>query len=92
MTEKPQLRIVCAAMKMEDGMIVSGVRHYSPDMRVTMKRIYGEGYHLKVIEQGFIDQFGQFHEREPAYFIAKACKQILREVSTPGTLFSENLY
>lgn len=26
-------RIVCAAMRMDDGLIVTGVRHYSPDMR-----------------------------------------------------------
>jgi len=88
---KPPL-IVCAAMLMEDGLIVTGVRHFSPDMRAVLKRLYGEGYHLKVKEQGFIDMKGQFLSREAAWKVAKENGQIRYEVSRPGTLFSENLY
>lgn len=36
-------KVICAAMLMDDGMIVSGVRHFSPDMRLTLERIYGRG-------------------------------------------------
>lgn len=33
-------RIVCAAMLMDDGVIVTGVRHYSPEMRVVLRKMY----------------------------------------------------
>lgn len=85
-------RIVSAAMLMDDGLVVPGVRHFSPDMRKVLKRIYGEGYHLKVKVQGFIDASGQFLDREDAWGIASHHEQILEHVSTPGTLYSENLY
>ncbi len=101
-------RIVSAAMLMEDGLIVPGVRHFSPDMRAVLKRIYGEGYHLKVKEQGFIDSKGSFLSREAAWKIADGLGQIriyhprgpeygpsiLRAAGEgdEGDLFSENLY
>lgn len=44
-------RIVCAAMKMKDGSLVLGIRHYSPEMRETLRRIYGsDQYKLQVAE------------------------------------------
>lgn len=79
-------------MLMEDGLIVTGVRHYSPDMRALLSRIYGAGYHARVKEQGFIDSRGQFLSREAAWKVAEENGQIRYEVSRPGTLFSENLY
>ena len=99
-------RIVSAAMLMHDGLIVTGVRHFSPDMRAVMHRIYGDGYHLKVKTQGFIDAHGNFLNREDAWIRADQTGQI--EVYSPtghrkripqpanqhkdGLLFSENLY
>ena len=102
-TNRPPSRIVCAAMLMDDDHIVLGVRHFSPDMRATLRRLYGTGfkllgvwvikpYHLRVIEQGFVDQFGTFHDRKAAWTIAQAAGQIREVVSTPGTLYSECLY
>lgn len=88
---KPQ-RIVSAAMLMDDGLIVTGVRHFSPDMRTTLRRIYGEGYHRRVKEQGFVENNSGFVDRKRAYEIAQKTGQILYDVSTVGTLFSENLY
>lgn len=85
-------RIVSAAMLMDDGLIVPGVRHFSPDMRDVLHRIYGEGYHLRVKEQGFIDSRGRFLGREAAWYRAAINKQIREDVSVSGTLFSENLY
>lgn len=99
-------RIVSAAMLMDDGLIVPGVRHFSPDMRKVLHRIYGDGYHLRVKEQGFIDASGQFLDRDDAWQIADAHGQIFlygptedcRLISKPsdstetGPLFSENLY
>lgn len=104
MNETP--RIVSAAMLMDDGLIVPGVRHFSPDMRAVLKRIYGEGYHLRVKEQGFIDASGEFLDREDAWLIADAHGQIFlydpngegRLIRQPAgcgraePLFSENLY
>lgn len=85
-------RIVCAAMLMEDGCIITGIRHFSPDMRIVLGRIYGRGYHLKVKEQGFINIFGSFLNREDAWTVAGLNGQIRRDVSEPGSLYSENLY
>lgn len=85
-------RIVCAAMKMSDGLIVPGVRHYSPEMRSILHRLYGAGYKPQVVSQGFIDTKGNFLERDRAWDHAKLNGQITREVSSPGTLYSENLY
>ncbi len=85
--------IVCAAMLMRNGLIVPGVRHYSPDMRALLVQMYGDGkYHLKVAEQGFITRDSKFVSREEAWDIAQVNGQIRRECGVSGTLFSENLY
>lgn len=74
-------------MLMDDGLIVTGVRHFSPDMRASLKRIYGAGlkvfgvwirkpYHLRVREQGFIDCRGKFLSREDAWERADVHGQI----------------
>lgn len=99
-------RVVSAAMLMEDGLIVPGVRHFSPDMRAVLHRIYGDGYHLKVKEQGFIDSHGNFLSRKDAWVRADQNGQIwiydpsgvgkrIQQPANQGTretLFSENLY
>ncbi len=88
--------IVCAAMLMDDGNIIMGTRHFSPDMRAIMKLIYGEYYHMRVRQQGFIDQKGIFLTRTEAWKVAEAAGQIRRRVGNDhvdgGTLYSENLY
>lgn len=92
-TSRPPARIVAAAMLMKDNSIVVGIRHFSPDMRAIMRRAYGEkDYHLQVAEQGFVDQYGTFYDRESAWVIAEREGQIREQVSIPGTLYSENLY
>lgn len=91
-TPKPRL-LVCAAMRMQDGLIVTGVRHYSPDMRAVLKRLYGDGYHLKVEEQGFIDNRYEFVTRADALALALANGQ--RRFRCGGdeiALYSEGLY
>lgn len=91
MSEVP--RIVSAAMLMKDGLIVPGVRHFSTDMRAVLKRIYWDGYHLQVMEQGFIDASGAFLDRSDARAIASAHNQVLyRCGGDAAELFSENLY
>jgi hypothetical protein len=96
--------VVCAAMLMDDGHIVTGVRHFSPDMRATLRRLYPRNWfmrlfgarplgHLRVKEQGFVDQYGTFLSREIAYSIAKANKQFRRNSgSTMEELYSEDIY
>ena len=73
-------RIVCAAMLMKDDTIITGIRHFSPDMRSVMQKIYGDKYHLQVQEQGFVDQFGTFYNRKDAWHIADKNGQILRPI------------
>lgn len=83
-------RIVCAAMEKE-GRIICGARHFDKIMRAQMEATEGVRW-WKDCEQGFIDQFGDFINREEAWNIAVDRGQIYREVSYVGTLYSENLY
>jgi len=102
---KNNSRIVCAAILMDDGSVITGVRHASPLMRLTMEKIYGKNYHKKVEKQGFVDQYENFISREESWSIAKKQKQIIRptgfesvlenqpeDLEDRGMLFSENLY
>lgn len=90
---KLNAHVVCAAMLMDDGLIVPGVRHFSPDMRKVLHRIYGDGYHTRVRSQGFILSNGDFVERETARQFAEANGQIKKRVGGDREkLFSENLY
>lgn len=102
-TNRPPSRIVSAAMLMDDGSVVMGIRHFSSDMRAVLRRLYGTGfklfgcwltkpYHLRVSDQGFVDQFGTFHDREAAWTIAQAAGQIRQVTGQVGTLYSEDLY
>ena len=80
-------RVVSAAMLMDDGLVVPGVRHFSPDMRAILRRIYGDKYHLRVKGQGFIDARGQFLSREEAWRVADRNGQIfLYDPSGKGRL------
>ena len=89
-----QKRIVCAALR-KDGDIIIGPRHFDATMRRQIED-YSEDYcigYWKSAEQGFIDQFGNFHSREDALIIAIAAGQILRRCGgDTRELFSENLY
>jgi hypothetical protein len=96
---RPDPHIVCAAMRSrKTGRIVCGARHFDIIMRqfTTSQSLFRRpkvSKEWKSVEQGFIDQFGQFHDRKQAYEIAARQGQIRRpEGGTPGTLYSENLY
>lgn len=94
-------RIVSAANRFElkDGgtVVIPGPRHYSPIManildlikdQIKSTHVYGEN-------QGFIDQFGNYWNREESLIIATNAGQIntVREKTCPlDTLFSEDLY
>jgi hypothetical protein len=54
-------RIVYAAYKMKDGLIITGARHFSPAMTAVMTKIYGETpfteIHPDFLLGGFVNQF-----------------------------------
>lgn len=114
---RPPSRVVSAAMLMDDGLIVTGIRHFSPEMRKVLRRLYPcswiaqklrlkKPYHMRVVEQGFVDQYGTFLSREEAWKIADREGQIFlydpagngklipraANQGDEGILFSENLY
>lgn len=98
---KLQRRIVCAANRFElktgSFIVVPGARHYSPDMAAVIDLIEDQLSTRFVAgeEQGFIDQWGEYHNREDSLIIATHAGQIntVREKGHPhDTLFSEDLY
>lgn len=82
--------VVCAAVKNSlDGRIVCGARHWDMVMHGQIDDYTG----WRDGEQGFIDQWGTFMDREDAWAIAERNGQIVRRVGGDGDeLFSENLY
>lgn len=96
---KVKLVIVSAANRY-GGIILCAPRHSGPAMFQNIMAFGGMVFlHNwagdKNCEQGFVDQYGTFHTREEAYVIAKRNKQIISNKgrgTTPGTLFSEDLY
>lgn len=84
-------RIVCAANRYHNGPILIGARHCDQHMYV-QAQFHG----ITMAEpntQGFIDQFGNFYNRQEAWKIAKKNNQIIRDHDKcVGMLFSEHLY
>lgn len=99
MTTKPR-RVVCAALRADDGSLVLGIRHYSADMLAQIHHMGPEGtkfHHRHGKDQGFVDQHGVYMCRHEAYNVALAAGQIVYpEACTYGTegphLYSEGLY
>lgn len=90
-TVSEERRIVCAACLADDGTIFTGIRHYSPDMVLMINLA---GYSGRVMgEQGFVDQWGNFLDRQEAFKIALRNGQYRPyEPFCFGTLYSEDLY
>lgn len=84
-------RVVCAANRFEDGHIILGIRHWSPDMHLSAVL---QGYDARTKhEQGFVDQFGAFLTRQEAFKIALSQGQYRPyDPYNIGTLYSEDLY
>lgn len=83
--------IVCAANRdRESGRVVLGLRHWDGFMTKFLDTDVGN------VEQGFVDNKGNFLSRTEAWKVADAAGQIRRTVGgnekDGGTLFSENLY
>lgn len=89
--DNPNCRIVCAAnLNKSNGLIICGARHFDKIMRAVITKT--GAFTNDIFEQGFIDQFGNFYTRHEAWIVAERNNQIIKEVSSPGTLYSENLF
>lgn len=96
-----QRRIVCAALRHSvTGTIIVGPRHFDRTMHLQIERCGGSAHWKEgFTEQGFIDQFGEFHSRDVGWLIAREASQIWRLCGSQESrdaldeeLFSENLY
>lgn len=88
-------RVVCAAIRnKKNGRIITGARHYDSLMIATINYSKEDWDKPRDVEQGFIDQYGNFLTREEAFIIASENNQIIRKCGSEhsGKLYSENLY
>ena len=97
--------VVCAAIRNKQGKILAGARHYDSVMRpwfirrlnwigrLILRKNFIKAREWYSCEQGFIDQFGVFMDRQEAYQIALANGQVkYGPEHSKGTLYSEDLY
>lgn len=89
--EKPQQIVVCAAIRTETGLVITGARHCDEIMR---EQAQAAGVSLRSPEQGFINQFGEYLTREEAMQAVKDNGQPFDIERNRGDiyLFSEGLY
>jgi len=93
-----QRRVVCSACRYPNGYTLIGPRHFDPTMIKQMENYLQLNPDLVfqggTEEQGFIDQFGVFMDRQEAFQVATAAGQILQKTGNPDSteLFSEDLY
>ena len=92
-------RVVCAANLMKDkqgnSYLIVGARHWDAVVVAQFEKLreLGIDWEKKGVQQGFIDQRGNFLTREEAWIVAEKANQIIRRVGADGVkLFSENLY
>lgn len=90
-------RVVCAALRAEDGEILLGIRHYSADMYEQLRHRTDceKFFHLSHQDQGFVDQFGVYMTRREAFDVAMQAGQIIDLYAcdiTSQELYSEGLY
>jgi hypothetical protein len=84
--------VVCAANRLEGGVILCGARHWDDVMCAQAEAMGIKGGNE---EQGFIDQFGTFLTREEAMQIVIESGQTFdadRNGGAGSALFSEGLY
>jgi hypothetical protein len=86
-------RVVCAAIRSRNsGKIICGARHYDQIMRSQLQDCPIDKV---IVEQGFIDQWCNFMNREDALIVALSANQLIRTgggFNGSCELFSENLY
>lgn len=89
------LRIVSAAVKLRDGRVICGVRHFDKIMRMSLPENTEEGREaIAGHEEGFVTNGYEFASRETAWRIAVMANQINWTVykGVWGVLFSEDLW
>lgn len=93
MSDGIQRRVVCAAVRSPEGLVVCGPRHLDPSMRLVLMRLGVFAKDIGGWEQGFVDQRGEFMSREEALRVAWNAGQVIRRCGGDDRqLFSENLY
>lgn len=99
--QRVQRRIVSAANRFYDKatgemIVIASARHYSTLMGNMILFLRARGIELSKAygdDQGFIDQFDDYHTREEALLIAQWADQLPYEKCSPeDELFSEDLY
>ena len=93
--EKRPQWIVCAAIRKNDR-IMCGPRHYDHIMRKQIAASEGQLWWKSsidngIVDQGFIDQYGNYLTRDEAFALAKINNQIVRD-EFHTQLYSEMLY
>ena len=88
--ERGGLRIVSAANRYNNRVVVCGARHFDMVMHSVLEAV--PSWRKIREEQGFIDNRGVFHTREEALVIAKAADQLVGKHQPYSQLFSEDLY
>jgi|ERR1035437_3364357 hypothetical protein len=85
--------VVCASNRSKSGKIICGARHWDAAMRSTVIIDGKMPSEWHGADQGFIDQFCVWMDRQEAWKVAEAAGQIKygRDYSK-GTLYSEDLY
>ena len=92
-TEVTPRVVVCAAIRSKTGKLLCGARHFDEAMRSQFMVDGQRPPEWLSAEQGFIDQFCVFMDRQEAWKVAEAAGQIKYELGhSKGTLYSENLY
>jgi hypothetical protein len=89
-----QQRIVCAAIRHDNGDVIAGPRHFDLFMHDQIRNYKLTQIDWRTAEQGFLDQFGTFLSREAAWWVAVEADQIRKIVggNDRNMLYSENLY
>jgi hypothetical protein len=85
-------QVVCAANRYVvngEKVVILGVRHHCPLMN-KMLDLVGIDWHTR--EQGFVDQWGNYMNREEALFVLKTNGRWIRDEDYSDELYSENLY
>lgn len=89
-----KLDIVCAANRYKD-LIIMGTRHTSPSM-VMIQDLVGLDALMEYAgeteeEQGFVDQYGTFYDREEAMKLCRKNGRVLIDDNGGRHLFSEHI-
>jgi hypothetical protein len=92
----PIRKVVCAAIRADDGDILVGIRHYSTDMHKQIDaRHDGDKFkHRHDQDQGFVDQWGVYMTRKEAMVVARDAEQQInfKRNIDKLLLYSEGLY